>query len=596
MDIPCVRFDDLSPGGSGSFGLLAPTTEIVARRLEDVVPALLQAEQAARQGMWVAGHVSYEAAPAFNPLLSVRPSGLRDPMRELPLLRFQAFERRVELGAIESAYFPAGDYNVSGWTADSSQREYSSDVATIGRAIMAGEVARITHTFRLHAAFGGDPTALYQDLMLSQRGQHAACLNAGRFHLVSASPTGFFRKTGDIVAATPVLASMRRGRWLEEDLHLAELLRFQGEESYTNRMVVKDMEAELARLGDPLPAIPERYTVERLETLWHLAAEIKVRVANETSLVDIFGAIFPPPSVTGVPRVEAMDLVVATEDSPRGAYCGAIGFLEPTAPGHFDASFNTAVRTVVIDQEEGVAEFGVGTPITTRSEAVAAYEEARLKAKVLVDRRPDFQLIEQIRCDGRIADDTGRKTAAILASARYFGYEVNREGLEAVLAEAVAQCVEPTVITLLVDRDGVVSTEIMPAPPWQEGPGGVDLLAAAIAEDRVSSENVYLFHNTTNTRLADALLRQHPHVATVIYCNERDEVAGAIGGSVVARIGDEWLTPPRESGAAPSAYRDRLLERGVLRAQAFTRAQLLAAPEMGLVDDVYGWRAVGLVS
>lgn len=595
MDIPCVRFDDLSPGGAGSFGLMAPTIEIIARRLEDVVPALRRAEQAAAEGMWVAGHISYEAAPAFNPLLSVRPAGLRDPMRELPLLRFQAFERRIELDAIESSHFPAGDYNVSAWTADLSQREYSSDLAAIGRAIMAGEVARITHTFRLHAAFGGDPTALYQDLMLSQRGQHAACLNAGRFHLVSASPAGFFRKVGDIVAATPVLASIRRGRWLEEDMHLAELLRLEGKESYTNRMVVKEMEAELAELGELLPTIPERYTVERLETLWHLAAEIKVRLANDTSLVDIFGAIFPPPSVTGVPKVEAMALVTATEDSPRGLYCGAIGFLEPTTPGRFDASFNTAVRTVVVDQEEGVAEFGVGAPITTRSEAVAAYEEARLKAKVLVDRRPDFKLIEQVRCEGGAAQDADRKANSILASARYFGYDVDEERLQVVLAEAVARCVEPSVITLLIDRDGGVSTAIAPAPPWQEGPGGIDMLAAAIAQDRVSTENVYLFHNTTNMRLGDGLLRQHPDVDTVIYCNERDEVAGAIGGSVVVRIGGEWLTPPLECGTAPAAYRERLLRTGALAARAFEQEQLLAATEIGLIDDVHGWRAVGLV-
>ena len=184
---------------------MGPATEVSARRLEDVVPAMQRAEKIAREGMWVAGHVSYEAAPAFNPLLPVRPPGLHDPMREFPLLRFQAFERRVELEAIDSVYFPAGDYNVSGWTADSSQHEYSDDLAAIGRAIMAGEVARITHTFRLRAAFGGDPNALYQDLMLSQRGQHAACVNAGRFHIVSASPAGFFRKTGDTLRTRALL-------------------------------------------------------------------------------------------------------------------------------------------------------------------------------------------------------------------------------------------------------------------------------------------------------------------------------------------------------------------------------------------------------
>jgi para-aminobenzoate synthetase/4-amino-4-deoxychorismate lyase len=594
VEIPCVRFDDLSPGGSGSFGLIQPKAEFTARRLEDAVVAMHRAEEAARSGLWVAGHVAYEAAPAFNPLLPVRPPGLRDPMRELPLVRFQTFERRIELEAIESSYFPAGDYNVSGWAADSSPHEYSDDLATIGRAIMAGEVARITHTFRLHAAFDGDPIALYRDLMLSQRGQHAACVDAGRFHLVSASPTGFFRKTGDTVTATPVLASIRRGRWLEEDLHLAELLRSEGEESYTNRLVIKEIETELAELGELFPATSKRYAVERFETLWHLAAEIKVRLAGGTRLADIFAAIFPASSVTGVPKVEAMTLVTATEDSPRGVYCGAIGFLRPTSPGEFDASFNTAVRTVVIDQEEGVAEFGVGAPITTRSEAVAAYEEARLKAKVLVDRRPEFKLIEHIRCAGGVAPDARRQLATILASARYFGYQIEQERLEATLAQVVAEHTAPTVITLQVDRDGAVEASATPAPRWQEEPGA-DLLTAAIAEDSVSTENIYLFHHTTNPRLADALRRQHPDVDAVIYCNERGEVAGATGGSVVVRTGNEWITPPRESGNAPGVYLGRLVESGLVTVRAFDQTLLLAASEIALVDDVHGWRALGLI-
>ena len=108
----------------------------------------------------------------------------------------------------------------------------------------------------------------------------------------------------------------------------------------------------------------------------------------------------------------------------------------------------------------------------------------------------------------------------------------------------------------------------------------------------MSSENVYLFHNTTNLRLADALQRQHPEVDTVVYCNERDEVAGAIGGHVVARINEEWLTPPLESGAPPGAYRERLLETEVVAERAFDREQLLAAAEVAVIDDVHGWRGV----
>ncbi|MDJ0924755.1 MAG: chorismate-binding protein [Acidimicrobiia bacterium] len=596
MEIPCVRFDDLSPGGSGSFGLLEPVVEITARRLEDVVPAMAAAEQAAREGRWVAGYVSYEAAPAFNPVLSVRPPGLYDPMREIPLVRFQAFDKRIELEEINSVHFPAGDYSVSGWTADATPDEYRDDLAAIGRAIMAGEVARLTHTFRLHAAFSGDPAALYRDLILSQRGPHAAYIDVGRFRLVSASPAGFFRRSGDVITMRPVLASIRRGRWLEEDLHLAELLRYEGEESYTNRLVTKEIEAELAELGELIPRSDgDRYVVERYETLWHLTTEIRARLLRDIGLAEIFGAVFPPVSVTGVPRVEAMNLVTATEDSPRGIYCGAIGFLRPTAAGVFDASFNVAVRTVVVDQEEGVAEFGVGTAITTSSEVVTAYEEARLKAKVLVDRRPEFMLVEELRCAAGTAPHVEEKLDRLLASAEYFGYDVGRSVVEATVAEAVTANHDPSVLTLLVDRDGEVRIEVTKAPLWQEGPGGLDLLAGALAQQQVSTENVYLFHNTTNQRFADALMRQHPDVDTVIHCNERDEVAGAVGGNVVADIGGTWATPPIECGTVATAHRNQLIAAGTIVEQVILRDQLLAATDVAVLDDVHGWRTVGLV-
>jgi para-aminobenzoate synthetase/4-amino-4-deoxychorismate lyase len=593
VEIPCVRFDDLSPEGSGSFGLIEPVGEMVARRIEDVVPMIAEAEKAARAGSWVAGFVSYEAAPAFNPVLAVRPPGLYDPMRDLPLARFQAFRRRVELPEIESAYFPSGDYNVSGWSADASPEEYRDDHAAIGRAIMAGEVSRLTHTFRLHAAFNGDPAALYTDLIQSQRGPHGACLDVGRFRVISASPAGFFRRVGDTLTMRPVLASIRRGRWLEEDMHLAELLRQEGEETYVNRLVVKEIEAELAELGQVLPN-SESYAVERLETLWHLVTEMSARVRSDVTLAEVFGVIFPPVSVTGVPKAEAMALVTATEGTPRGVYCGAIGFLAPASDGCCDASFSVAVRTVVIDQEEGVAEFGVGAAITTRSEAVAAYEEARLKSKVLVDRRPDFALVEDFRCESDGVGFAEEKLRRLLASARYFGYEADVADIETILAEPVPGQM-PCVIRVLVDREGSVRGEVATAPPWQAGPGVSDLLTGALAAAPASTENVYLFHNTTNQRFADSMQRQHPDADVVVYCNERDEVAGALGGNIVVSLDGDWVTPPVECGNVPTGFRKQLVGEGVIIERIIQRAEMRVSSGIGLLDDIHGWRRVELV-
>lgn len=596
METPCVRFDDLSPGGSGSFGLLDTSATFVARRLEDVVSILEQAEAAARDGYWVAGFVSYEAAPAFNPLLTVRPPGLHDPMRDLPLARFQAFEKRIELERIDSLRFPAGEYSVSGWSADSSAHEYRADLATIGRAIMAGEITQLKHTFRLHAAFHGDPAALYRDLLLSQRGSHGACVDVERYRLISASPEGFFRRIRNRLTLEPVLASIERGRWLDEDVELAGLLRIGGEEHYGNRLVIKEIEADLAQVGTVVPKqTAERFSVDRFETLWHLVTEVTAELEPGTRVVDIFAALFPSVSVTGVPKVEAMNLIAAHEDTARGAYCGAIGFMAPSGGGDVDASFNVAVRTVVVDQEEGVAEFGVGTPITNRSDVVSAYEEARLKAKLLVDRRPDFMLMTEIRCSDGQPHHADAKLLRLAESAEYFGFDFDRLAVMEMLEEIARNAQAPVLATVLVGRDGHAHMETAPAPVWQSDPDGAAVLIGATATRQVSSQNVFLFHRTTNRRVAETLARDFPDADVVVVCNEHDEVAGALIGNVVARFGEDWVTPPVSAGTAPTAFRDRLIEAGELVERTIYGQDMVTADEIAVIDDVHGWRIVGLV-
>ncbi len=178
-----------------------------------------------------------------------------------------------------------------------------------------------------------------------------------------------------------------------------------GTSNYTNQVLLAAAEAELAELGEPLP--PDQspiISLDRLELMWHLTARVGVRLREGASLIDIFKVLFPPLAVTGVPKPEAMGVIATTEDTPRGAYCGAIGFLAPHGAEGTTASFSVAVRTVVIDNEEGVAEYGVGTAIASVPDVATAYDEARLKARVLVDRRPDFQLVERFRSDdGEIA-------------------------------------------------------------------------------------------------------------------------------------------------------------------------------------------------
>ncbi len=594
MDNPCVRFDDLSPGGSGSFGLTGQTDTLVARKLDEVVPTIEAAQQAAAAGYWVAGFVGYEAAPAFDENLTVRPAGLHDPLRELPLAHFQVFSTRVEVESIDSMQFPPGAYNVSGWTSESSRREYRDHLASIGRAVMSGEIACAKHTFRLHAAFSGDPTVLYRDLIRSQRGTHAACLDTGRYRIISASPQRFFKRTGELLTASPVLASVRRGRWLEEDQQLAAVLASDADSSYASRAVVKETEAELAQLGELTPVpLPDRLVVERLETLCHLTARIGVTLRPDVGFLEILRATFPSVTLTGVPRRAAMSLLASTEDSPRGVYGGIIGFLTPPGTEGPSASFSIAVRTVVVDREEGVAEYGVGSSITNTSDVVSAYEEARLKARVLVERRPDFELVEQFRAEGGVIRAMDTKVDNLIESAQYFGFEVDRASIVAELRDGSR---EPGVrqITISVDRSGVVGASSKPAPDWNETPDDAPDLEGVVAEPSVSPDNVYLFHHTTDSRLPDALRREYPTAAVVILVNEHDEVAGSLNGNVLIHLDGKWYTPPRGCGAKPGGLRTRLIESGEAEVRVIMRAQIERADRVAVIDDVHGWQMVRL--
>jgi para-aminobenzoate synthetase / 4-amino-4-deoxychorismate lyase len=594
VETKCVRFDDLSPGGYGSFGLTGEVDVFTARRPEDVIPVIEAAQAAAQAGCWVAGFVSYEAAAGLNPDLPVRPPGLHDPMRDLPLARFEAFSTKIDLADIATAYYPPRAYNVSGWSPDSTRRDYRDSLAVTGRAIMSGEIKRGKHTFRLHAAFSGDQVALYRDLLQSQRGPHGACIETGRFGLVSVSPERFFKISDGVLTVRPVLASVRRGRWVEEDSTYAARLSIDRDLDYENRILLAEAELELAELGELLPpADSPIISLDRLELTWHLTAQIGVHIRPDVSLTRIFKVLFPPLAVTGVPKPAAMGVIATTEDTPRGAYCGAIGFLAPDGTRGTEASFSVAVRTVVIDNEEGVAEYGVGTAIARVPDVKSAYEEARLKARVLVDRRPDFQLLERFRDDDGEIAGLETKIRILEDSARYFGFNLNTDDAIAALGKAELNG-HSNEIELRVSRDGALETIVRRIPGWSGSVGDAPVISGCVASERVSVDNVFLFHKTTDPRLRGALARQNPDAEVVILINDEGNVAGSLEGNVFVETEGRWRTPPRRCGSPVYAVCRELVATGAAEEQVLSAEDLWLAERVAVVNDTSGWRMVEL--
>ena len=573
-----ARFDDFR-GELVPLRLVDPYRVWVAHNLDDVPEVIRRAESEVRAGSWVAGFVSYEAAPAFDGRLAVRPqpSGL-------PLAWFAGFR-----GAVSEPTGPGGEYRIGPWRPEISDARYGRDVDTIREFIRVGDTYQTNYTFRLRGRVGGDLRSLYTDLLGAQGGGYHAFLETGRHTLVSASPELFFRWDGRRIESRPMKGTMARGRWEQEDSRFRERLLSSGKDRAENVMIVDLLRNDLGRVARFGSVQVERlFEVERLETVWQMTSTVVAETRPEVGLFDILTAMFPCGSVTGAPKVRTMEIIESLEASPRGVYCGAIGLLAPPGSGRSRAEFSVAIRTLVADTRSGEAEYGVGGGVVYESTAAREYEEAMVKARVLSRRRTPVTLLETMRWEpGRGIWLRDRHLNRLRSSARYLGVTL-REVAIADLLEGLSGD-EPLRVRLLVSADGSASIDTVPLAP---GP----LVVGLAVDDRPIDRSDHLrYHKTTRREVYEQAAARHPAADDVVLVNDLGEVVETTIANLVVRMGDAWVTPPIGSGCLPGTYREELLDRGTLRERTISVAELMAADEVAVVNSVRGWRTAKIV-
>ncbi|HEU4881149.1 MAG TPA: aminodeoxychorismate synthase component I, partial [Longimicrobium sp.] len=442
-----VRFDAPGgPGGARSFRFHGLRRILRAERLEDVVPVLDAVERAVADGLHAAGFVAYEAAPAFDPSFSTHP-----PDPRLPLAWFALYESR---DAVEPTWDSAdGDAELGPWSSDVPEAEYLDHVERIRALIAAGDTYQTNFTARLRAPFRGDPVALYERLCLGQRSAFCAYLDLGEGKtVVSASPELFFRMDGRELELKPMKGTRPRGRWPAEDRALAAELAESPKDRAENLMIVDLLRNDAGRVAEFGSVRVERlYETERYETVHQMTSTIRARLRPDAGLAEVFRALFPCGSVTGAPKVRTMEIIRALEPSPRGVYCGAIGFVSPG-----EAVFSVGIRTLLLDAAAGTAELGVGGGITYDSDAAAEYGESWSKA-AFVRRTPlGFRLLETMLWEpggGWFLLDGHLERLA--ASADYFGYAFDADdAVRRLLDTARAFADGPMRARLTLGRDG----------------------------------------------------------------------------------------------------------------------------------------------
>jgi para-aminobenzoate synthetase/4-amino-4-deoxychorismate lyase len=586
-----ARFDDLT-GAAPSFRLAEPVGVLEATRTSEVVPTLEAAEAAAGRGLWVAGFVSYEAAPGLDPDLAVHQRDPDDPFGALPLAWFAMFERaeETELPLPRDGGVPAAAPGT--WLPTTTREEHRAAVERIRELIAVGETYQVNHTMRLRSRIEGDARGLYRDLCYAQRAPFGAFLDLGRYRILSASPELFFELRGGAITSRPMKGTAPRGRWPAEDRAAAERLLASAKERAENAMIVDLLRNDLGRISRTgTVSWEDVFRVERYETVWQLTTTVSSTLAEEVGLAGVFRGLFPSGSVTGGPKVRTMQIIRQLEGGPRGVYCGAVGYLAPAGSDRPDARFNVAIRTVTLDANSATAEYGVGGGITWDSEAGDEFEETVAKARVLTARRPSFELLETMRWN----PDEGvrhldRHLARLGDSAEYFGRSLDlddvREAIEKVVASAPPV---PCRVRLAVDRKG---TARVACTPLTEDP-----VVRRVAIDDVPQDprDVFLFHKTSRRDRYEEARRRHPDADDVLLVNDRGEITESTIANVAARIGGRWVTPPLDAGLLPGIGRAVAIEERRIEERTITVDQARAADEVALVSDTRGWRRAEIV-
>ncbi|MBL0166857.1 MAG: aminodeoxychorismate synthase component I [Propionivibrio sp.] len=561
-----------------------------ADRSGDLASVFEAIEAATSNGEWVALAADYALGALFEPSVAQSRPG---PAR----LRGWVFGQAQQLNAqaagafLERCLASMSEHQWVAGVAELSLRldagSHAAKVEQIRRWITEGDCYQINLTFPLDFRIYGHPLALYARLRERQPVRYGAYVVTPEETLLSFSPELFFERSGERVLTRPMKGTAQRGATPEDDEAQRMALLASEKERAENIMIVDLLRNDLGRLAAPGKVRVESLCeAEAYPTLWQVVSSVSADLPD-ARLYELFRALFPCGSITGAPKIRAMQLIADLETTPRGLYSGALGWV---APGG-DCRFNVAIRTLEV-APDGRASLGVGSGIVIDSEPGREYAECLLKSRFLTGFDPGFELIETMRLEFGKYPLLPLHLQRLAASARALGFACNVPALAAALAEHSSVCAAGIHrVRLTLAHDGQYRINL--AEMTDDGAP----CHVVLADERLDADDYLLRHKTSARSLYDralARLAAHPDVFDAIFLNTRGEVCEGARSNVFIERGGVLLTPPLSCGLLPGVMRRHLLESGRALECVLTLDDLLGAPSIHMANALRGLIPVSL--
>jgi para-aminobenzoate synthetase/4-amino-4-deoxychorismate lyase len=528
-----------------------PAETVEARRPDEIGPALERL-----RGRHAAGFIAYEAGLGLEPKLA--PLALPAEADGSPLLWFGLFEGWEDVDPAALLPDPAG-----AWARRPRPRvEREAHESAIARAldhILAGDIYQANLTFQAEVATAGHPLALYAAIRPRARAGWGGVVFTGEHWLLSFSPELFFTLEAGRVTARP----MKGTAAARSD---PEALRNDPKQRAENLMIVDLLRNDLSRLSKPgTVKVPALFEIETYPTVLQMTSTVVGELEDGLGAVDLLRTIFPCGSVTGAPKIRAMEIIASLEGEKRGPYTGSIGRLAPDG----EAEFNVAIRTLVLRDGETLARLGLGSGIVADSVAADEWLECLAKGE-FVASSGRFDLIETMRFDPREGlYELDRHLARMKRSAETFGFAFDRHDARNELQAATFFLREARKLRLLLSSSGALAIESRPLPDASEEP-----VEVALAPLPVEPEDFRLRHKTSDRRFYDEA-REKAGTFEVAFVDRDGFVTEGSFTSLFVERGGRLLTPPLKRGLLPGVLREVLIAEGRAE-EADLRAEDLA--------------------
>jgi len=555
-----VLLDNSSGSCSPSLLFTEPRDIVSAETPDEVGPAIERIEAAVANGLHAAGFFSYELGYVMEPKIA----GLMPEKRGMPLLWFGLYEAPRQMtgpGVLEwlnettrSSSHEFSDVELA-WT----RKDYEARFNKALELIRAGDIYQINLTFKVRFKLLGSPLTFYRDLRAKQPVAYGSLVDTGYATVLSASPELFIAQEGRAIHTRPMKGTAARRGAIDADALQRRQLASDAKQRAENLMIVDLMRNDLGRIAEiGSVRVDDLFTVETFKTLHQMTSGVTATLRADMGLKELLAGIYPPGSITGAPKIRAMELIADLETEARGVYCGAIGHISPEAC----SQFNVAIRTPVI-MRGGEGEMGIGSGIVYDSKGGSEYEECLLKMKFLTDPPKPFELIETMLHEpakGLWLEE--RHFERLRSSAAYFAFQFDEQRIREAIAGTLDQRRDQRLrVRLTIAEDGTPCVGVTEL----EAGSTTAVMRYVVSPTRLNSANPFLYHKTTRREVYDSEWRKyHEEVGAdeVIYLNQDGALAEGSRTTIFVEKDGVLVTPPSEVGLLPGTLRAELLASG----------------------------------